>query len=234
MKEVSTVFALALIACEMAVGQPANAVAQTKFRDRSNLDYGDLPAPAADGPQYQVGIFVAGRERRLVSIGNEWFAPVRPGEAYRIRVRNHDTKPVMLVLTVDGRNTLPEQTPKFRLTPPPPAWRLQAGREYEVAGFYSQTGANARYQEFVVAEAAGGAPPETGVIRAGFRAPLPKGGTLKAPPKGKGLQTRAGVERNAQTGQYNDVISGDLLAEICIRCVTPEELARRQAQNRGR
>ena len=65
MKDVSTVFVLALAMCATAVAQPAAYGAEAKFRDPSGPPAADVPVPAADGPLYQVAVFVGGRAGKL-------------------------------------------------------------------------------------------------------------------------------------------------------------------------
>ena len=69
----------------------------------------DGPHPLADPfPYFQVLVMINGKERTGVVRGNEFLVPVRPGETYKVWLRNHTGQKVFLRLLVDGLNTLPE------------------------------------------------------------------------------------------------------------------------------
>jgi len=195
--------------------------------------------------------------------GNEMFMPLEQGEVYAIRITNFTGRPALMRLTVDGLNTLPEKPKSFnRGVYVVPAneqttsesrvrvnldaarpWVLDPahGDTSMVRGFFSATGAHAKYNEFVVVDAAEsraaqqGYVQQIGLITAAFyearghlvaspgRAPLgddPRGtgeGDSRSP-----VGTGEGAERDESLRQFRGVRPGNLLGVIHVRYGQPD------------
>ncbi len=195
--------------------------------------------------------------------GNEMFMPLEQGEVYSIRITNYTGRPALMRLMVDGLNTLPQKPKSFnRGVYVVPAneqttsesrvrvnldaarpWVLDpaGGDTSMVRGFFSQTGAHAKYNEFVVVDAAEsraagqGYVQQIGLITAAFyeaRGHLvgspgnaPRGGDPRGSDEGDArspVGTGAGAERDESLRHFRGVRPGNLLGVIHVRYGQPD------------
>lgn len=214
--------------------QPAEPVIDkvTRWLDENSRGPHPLLDPAYP---YQVKVFVDGKECEQIVKDNKCYVGFRKGDVYKIRIVLGEelVAPIFLQLFVDGRNTLPEPAPSkavfvdptVRLLPAQrvnpteaKAWKLEptAQLTYGVRGFYSKTGEDARYNEFLVGEAPKSLGARTsfdeelGVITAAFYSP-------KTAPKG--MITQLGKDRQGKTGKYKPTELGNLRGVVQIHYV---------------
>ena len=128
---------------------------------------------------FRVQIIVDGKERKGVFLNNDMFVALGKGEVCRVKIENRADYPVMTRLLIDGLNTLPEPRTEdpdkaVRVEPTSqkkseylPAQRVSLDeaqarkldpgdvkpRAYTILGFYSVTGKNAKYREFLMVDA---------------------------------------------------------------------------------
>ncbi len=180
---------------------------------------------------------INGQDRPLVFRGNECLLPVRAGEVYQIVVENRSDQVACMRLLVDGLNTLPEaegdkgvetfiwgkrvNLDEARHYVLDPAF----SRIFGVRGFATETGAQGRYREFVVAPAEHTMAArrqftdEIGLITAAFYTP---------PGRTRGLLgTAAGQEGKADLTERGDVNVGRLIAVVHVRLVDADEVGAR-------
>ena len=178
------------------------------------------------------------------------FVALGKGEVYRVRIENRADHSVMMRLLIDGLNTLPEPKREdldkaVRVEPTSQkkseylpaqrvsldeaqAWRLKP-KAHMIPGFYSVTGDNAKYREFLVVDAqeslAGRQQftDQIGLITAAFYAV--KGSS-------RAVGTTEGDRRDGKTGKYdaNKIQAGNLLGVVHIRYVEPEVLRKVQEE----
>ncbi len=197
---------------------------------------------------YRVKVLVGKEllERQGIVRGNDWFVPLKKGEVYAISVENRGEQQVLLRLLVDGLNTLPEKPQTKNVTverievnqgllpaqrvnlAEAKAWLLEPKKKYTVRGFFSRTGADAKYNEFKVADAPDSAAArqaftdQLGLITAAFYTAKPKGSASRGP-----IGTALGKEYDTQTERYENLVPGDPLAVVHIRYVEPKDMPTR-------
>ena len=188
-------------------------------------------------------------ERPGVFRGNDLYVPLAQGEVYEIYAENQSGELALMRLLVDGLNTLPdypmgsgdkdmvvepaagaedgrERLPAQRVNlSEARAWILDPERAKVAAvrGFFSKTGAGAKYREFTVVDAR--YLPEgrrkftdqIGLITAAFY--RPKGDS-------RTVATVEGVERTTDVNQREGLECGNLIGVVHIRYVEPEALER--------
>jgi hypothetical protein len=123
------------------------------------------PHPLSDARfPFRVTIKVAGKERKGVFKGNDYFVPLRQGENYEVWIENRTKKDTMMRLLVDGLNTLPEKEDtkgisteiigkRVNLSEARP-WYLDGKKPVNaVIGFATQTGAAGKTDLFTVVDA---------------------------------------------------------------------------------
>ena len=192
------------------------------------------PHPLKDPKfQFPIKIVVDGKERKGVFRANDYYVPLESGETYAIRVENRADRVAMMRLLVDGLNTLPQAVGKgvqtLEVAPrvnfnDARAWVLDPAkrRSYVVKGFFTSTGARARYRSFEVVEAGQGIASrrnytdQIGLITAVFYDKAAEGTT-----RGADRETRLGREGQTTVGHYRAKV-GDLLAVVNIRYMSPE------------
>lgn len=205
-----------------------DATAEHPLRNSSFPYRARIVTEAGDGKMH---------ERTGTFRGNDYFVTLRRGEAFHIQMVNRSDQPIFVRVLVDGLNTLPEksQTNGAYVVPAPvDQWRqaqpvnlaearawgpLEPDREYSIRGFYSQTGANAVYDEFKVVDATkslaaeAGYTDQLGLITVAFYEPK------KKPPPGRRTPgVGRGQRYRSQTETYGGPFEpGRLLAVAHIR-----------------
>jgi hypothetical protein len=183
---------------------------------------------------FPVHFKINGRERPFVFRGNECLLPVRAGEVYRIDIENRSDQIVCMRLLVDGLNTLPE--PEGTKGVETLIWgkrvNLDEARHYVldpafsrifgIRGFATETGAQGKYREFVVAAAEHTLAArrqftdQIGLITVAFYNPAGKSRSA--------LGTDAGQEGTADLTERGGVNVGSLIAVVHVRLVDAEEV----------
>jgi len=226
-------------------------------------EHSNGPHPLLD-PNYpfRVSIIVGGRPRELVFGGansRRCYVGLRKGEVYKVRIELGEQieAPVYMQLFIDGRNTLPEKVPVYKGVRVEPvfrelpaqrvspanakAWRLDPARSrvFVVEGFFSRTGEEGEYREFLVGEAPRSLGPrerfsdQPGMITAAFYAL--RGGP-RGPRGGKVPFTVPGAARRRSIPLYEPTPLGKLRGVVQIHYVYPEALdqAREAPSQRAR
>ena len=180
---------------------------------------------------------INGQERQFVFRGNECLLPVKAGEVYRIEVENKADQIVCMRVLVDGLNTLPElertkgvetlvwgkrvNLDEARYYVLDPAF----SRVYGVRGFTTETGAQGKYRDFVVASAE-----HTLAARRQFTDQIRLITVALYNPSGASralLGTDAGQEGKADLTERNGVNIGTLIAVVHVRLVDADEVGMR-------
>ena len=200
----------------------------------------DGPHPFADPNfPFPIKMMIGGKERKGTLRGNDYFIPVRKGEAYELWIENRSGQIALMRLLVDGLNTLPEKesTKGVQTYVVGKRVNLDEARHWEldpaespvfaVRGFVTEVASQGKLREFLVVDADESLAARQkftdnlGMITAAFYAP-------QSTARGK-VATGLGKERSQEFGTAHELKPGKLLAVVHIRYVDAAALA--QAQN---
>jgi hypothetical protein len=196
----------------------------------------DRPHPLADpASPFTMAVLVAGKDRPVVRVGDQYYVALDPGESYEIRIENRSPRGAYLSLFVDGINVLGkkrEHPARSRY------WNMAARGRFQFRGW--TTGANGQYRqeafEITPADdsvAAGqGFSQALGTITAIFST-IGMDGVPKPPPTmGSAMPgnfgTGAGEESRVQLKETRGPQPGLILTAITLRYTTSPQLKRLQ------